>query len=51
MSLKLMAISRLVLDNFDPHESVLDYAELGTAQTTWLSYGADDIDGTVHFMS
>ena len=41
-----MAISRLVLDNFDHMKAYWIMLGLGTAQAA-LSYGADDIDGTV----
>tara|TARA_Y100000766_G_scaffold233468_1_gene208172 strand:+ start:55 stop:531 length:477 start_codon:yes stop_codon:yes gene_type:complete len=46
MSLRTMAISRLVLDNFDHMKAYWIMLGLGTAQTA-LAYGADDIDGTV----
>jgi len=46
MSLRTMAISRLVLDNFDHMKAYWIMLGLGTAQAA-LSYGADDIDGTV----
>jgi len=46
MSLRTMAIARLVLDNFDHLKAYWIMLGLGTAQAS-LSYGADDIDGTV----
>lgn len=46
MDLRTMAISRLMLDNFDHIKAYWIMLGLGTAQTA-LSYGADDIDGTV----
>jgi len=41
-----MAISRLMLDNFDHIKAYWIMLGVGTAQTA-LSYGADDLDGTV----
>ena len=46
MSLRTMAISRLVLDNFDHIKAYWIMLGIGTAQAS-LAYGADDIDGTV----
>ncbi len=46
MSLRTMAISRLVLDNFDHLKAYWIMLGIGTAQAA-LAYGADDIDGTV----
>lgn len=46
MSLRTMAISRLVLDNFDHIKAYWVMLGLGIAQAS-LSYGADDLDGTV----
>ena len=46
MSLRTMAISRLVLDNFDHVKAYWIMLGLGTAQAS-LAYGADDLDGTV----
>ena len=46
MSLRTMAIARLVLDNFDHLKAYWIMLGLGTAQAS-LAYGADDIDGTV----
>jgi aminodeoxyfutalosine synthase len=46
MSLRTMAISRLVLDNFDHIKAYWIMLGLGTAQAS-LAYGADDLDGTV----
>ena len=44
--LRTMAISRLMLDNFPHIKAYWIMLGLGTAQTA-LSYGADDLDGTV----
>lgn len=44
--LRVMAVSRLVLDNFEHIKSYWISLGLGTAQTA-LCYGADDLDGTV----
>jgi aminodeoxyfutalosine synthase len=41
-----MAISRLVLDNFDHMKAYWIMLGIGTAQAA-LAYGADDLDGTV----
>ena len=41
-----MAISRLMLDNFDHIKAYWIMLGIETAQTA-LSYGADDLDGTV----
>ncbi len=46
MSLRTMAISRLVLDNFDHIKAYWIMLGIGTAQAA-LAYGADDLDGTV----
>ena len=46
MDLRTMAISRLMLDNFDHIKAYWIMLGIGTAQTA-LSYGADDLDGTV----
>jgi len=46
LSLRTMAISRLVLDNFDHIKAYWIMLGIGTAQAS-LAYGADDIDGTV----
>jgi aminodeoxyfutalosine synthase len=46
MSLRTMAISRLVLDNFDHVKAYWIMLGIGTAQAA-LAYGADDLDGTV----
>jgi aminodeoxyfutalosine synthase len=46
MDLRTMAISRLVLDNVQHIKAYWIMLGIGTAQTA-LSYGADDIDGTV----
>ena len=46
MSLRTMAISRLVLDNFDHIKAYWIMLGIGTAQAS-LAYGADDLDGTV----
>lgn len=41
-----MAVSRLMLDNFAHIKAYWIMLGIGTAQTA-LSYGADDLDGTV----
>jgi len=46
MSLRTMAISRIVLDNFPHMKAYWIMLGIGTAQAA-LAYGADDIDGTV----
>ena len=46
MSLRTMAVSRLVLDNFDHIKAYWIMLGIGTAQAS-LAYGADDLDGTV----
>jgi aminodeoxyfutalosine synthase len=46
MDLKTMAISRLMLDNVPHMKAYWIMLGIGTAQVA-LSYGADDIDGTV----
>jgi len=46
VDLRTMAVSRLLLDNFDHMKAYWIMLGLGTAQTA-LSYGADDLDGTV----
>lgn len=46
MDLKMMAIARLMLDNFPHIKAYWQMLGIKTAQTA-LSYGADDIDGTV----
>lgn len=46
MDLKVMAISRLMLDNFPHIKAYWVMLGLKTAQVA-LSYGADDLDGTV----
>ncbi|MFM7076945.1 MAG: aminofutalosine synthase MqnE [Planctomycetaceae bacterium] len=46
MSLRTMAVSRLVLDNFDHVKAYWIMLGIGTAQAA-LAYGADDLDGTV----
>ena len=46
MSLRTMAISRIVLDNFQHMKAYWIMLGIGTAQAA-LAYGADDIDGTV----
>jgi aminodeoxyfutalosine synthase len=46
MSLRTMAVSRLVLDNFDHLKAYWIMLGIGTAQAA-LAYGADDLDGTV----
>ena len=46
MDLKTMAVSRLMLDNFPHIKAYWIMLGIQTAQLS-LSYGADDIDGTV----
>lgn len=46
MDLRTMAVSRLMLDNIQHIKAYWIMLGVGTAQTA-LSYGADDIDGTV----
>ena len=46
LDLRTMAISRLMLDNFDHIKAYWIMLGIGTAQTV-LAYGADDLDGTV----
>ena len=46
VDLRTIAISRLMLDNFDHLKAYWIMLGVGTAQVA-LSYGADDIDGTV----
>jgi aminodeoxyfutalosine synthase len=46
MDLRVMAISRLMLDNFPHVKAYWVMLGIKTAQVT-LSYGADDLDGTV----
>ncbi len=46
MDLRTMAVSRLMLDNVQHIKAYWIMLGVGTAQTA-LSYGADDIDGTV----
>jgi aminodeoxyfutalosine synthase len=45
--LRTVAVSRLVLDNFDHIKAYWVSLGVGTAQVA-LAYGADDLDGTVH---
>jgi len=44
--LRTVAVSRLMLDNFDHIKAYWIMLGIGTAQTA-LAYGADDLDGTV----
>jgi aminodeoxyfutalosine synthase len=44
--LRVAAVSRLMLDNFDHIKAYWISLGVGTAQTA-LAYGADDLDGTV----
>ena len=46
MDLRTMAVSRLILDNFDHLKAYWIMLGMGTAQIA-LAYGADDLDGTV----
>ena len=48
MALRVVAISRLMLDNFDHIKAYWISLGVGTAQTA-LAYGADDLDGTVRY--
>jgi aminodeoxyfutalosine synthase len=46
--LRMVAVSRLMLDNFDHIKAYWISLGVGTAQTA-LAYGADDLDGTVRY--
>ena len=46
--LRVVAVSRLMLDNFDHIKAYWISLGVGTAQTA-LAYGADDLDGTVRY--
>jgi aminodeoxyfutalosine synthase len=46
LDLRVMAVSRLMLDNIDHLKAYWISLGVGTAQTA-LAYGADDLDGTV----
>jgi aminodeoxyfutalosine synthase len=46
VDLRIMAASRLLLDNFDHVKAYWIMLGIGTAQTA-LAFGADDLDGTV----
>lgn len=46
VDLRTIAVSRLMLDNFDHIKAYWIMLGVGTAQTA-LAYGADDLDGTV----
>jgi len=46
LDLRTMAVARLMLDNFDHLKAYWIMLGVGTAQAA-LSYGADDLDGTV----
>ncbi|MBU4399280.1 MAG: hypothetical protein KKE86_08095 [Planctomycetes bacterium] len=46
--LRVIAVSRLMLDNFDHIKAYWISLGVGTAQTA-LAYGADDLDGTVRY--
>jgi len=46
LTLRTVAVSRLMLDNFDHVKAYWVSLGIGTAQTA-LAYGADDLDGTV----
>ena len=46
LDLRIMAVSRLMLDNFDHVKAYWISLGVGTAQAA-LAYGADDLDGTV----
>ena len=44
--LKMIAVSRLLLDNIDEREGVLDH-DLDAARAVALHFGANDVQGTV----
>ncbi len=46
LDLRTLAVSRLMLDNFDHIKAYWISLGIGTAQTA-LGYGADDLDGTI----
>ena len=48
VDLRVVAVSRLMLDNFDHVKAYWISLGVGTAQTA-LAYGADDLDGTVRY--
>jgi len=48
LDLRIVAISRLMLDNFDHIKAYWVSLGVGTAQIA-LAYGADDLDGTVRY--
>jgi aminodeoxyfutalosine synthase len=48
LDLRVVAVSRLMLDNFDHIKAYWISLGVGTAQTA-LAYGADDLDGTVRY--
>jgi len=48
--LRIMSVSRLMLDNFDHLKAYWISLGVGTAQIA-LAYGADDLDGTVRYES
>ncbi len=48
LALRTIAVSRLMLDNFDHIKAFWVSLGVSTAQTA-LGYGADDLDGTVHY--
>lgn len=48
VDLRTVAVSRLLLDNFDHVKAYWVSLGVGTAQTA-LAYGADDMDGTVRY--
>jgi aminodeoxyfutalosine synthase len=48
LDLRIIAISRLMLDNFHHIKAYWISFGVGTAQTA-LAYGADDLDGTVRY--
>jgi aminodeoxyfutalosine synthase len=50
LDLRTVAVSRLLLDNFDHVKAYWISLGVGTAQVA-LSYGADDLDGTVCYES
>jgi aminodeoxyfutalosine synthase len=48
LALRIVAVSRLMLDNFDHIKAYWISLGVGVAQTA-LAYGADDLDGTVRY--
>ncbi len=48
VDLRVIAVSRLMLDNFQHVKAYWISLGIGVAQTA-LAYGADDLDGTVRY--